>query len=152
MTIVELLNRLPTHTALCVVLVSILFIVQMSLTEAAAIERVDGLMCWNGDVNYPIYSTGTSIGNALDVSSANIEAENDEFFIISVLDVAIEYKKNRIIEQRVMKFQESKKTGRVTYWRKGLNDVYVLQKKEDKAFGSMNDAYYVVKHRVGKAG
>lgn len=146
-----LMSRFPRHKALYVIVVSILFIFNVSSTEAAAIERVGGLMCWNGDGNYPIYSTGTAIGNALDVSSANIETENDDFFIISVLDVVIEYKKNRIIEQRVMKFQESKKTGRVTYWRKGLNDVYVLQKKEDKAFGSMNDAYYVVKARVGKA-
>ncbi len=121
-----------------------------STTEAADLERVNGLLCWNGDVNYPIWTTGNAFGNALEVSSAEILYEDQYALVIVVLDDTISYSKKSIIRQETMYFEESKQEGSVYWWHDGRSLNQLDPKKEKKIFGSLNDAYYAVKCALGK--
>ena len=117
--------------------------------EGAVMERAEGLLCWNGDPNYPIWSAGNAFCNALDVSSADIVSEDENILLIAVLDDTIRMKDNSMTGQAVIYFEESKADGTMYYWY-DENKKTRLSFKKGNPPGAMNDAYYVVKCALGK--
>ena len=118
--------------------------------EAAGLEEnEDGLSCWNGDENFPLWSTGNKFGSFLDVGSAVLQSLDDDNLQIAVLFDIIDYSEGEMRDQDVIYFTESLSAGKV-YYEYGRqsgqrHELNPMQKPEGRF---MNDAYYAVKCAV----
>lgn len=76
-----------------------LFLIPMTIPQTASAEIyenadtkwIDGGLFYKGDMNYPIWDTGMKSGKFLDVSSAYIKEDYDNYYIIEVLSYEVDY-------------------------------------------------------------
>ena len=59
--------------------------------ENADTKWIDGGLFYKGNMNYPIWDTGTERGKFLDVSSSYIKEDYDTYYIIEVLSYEVDY-------------------------------------------------------------
>ena len=85
---------------------------QSVFADAQTVAKVDGVWCYHGDLNYPMWETGNQFGSALDVSSAYIKRETDQYFYIETLDYFVSYSDDTITQQDTnLYFRFDKVTG-----------------------------------------
>ena len=77
--------------ALFMLPVAFLHTAKAEIYENADTKWIDGGLFYKGDMNYPIWDTGTKRGKFLDVSSAYIKADYDNYYIIEVLSYEVDY-------------------------------------------------------------
>lgn len=117
---------------ICIFL-SIILLLIVPKTEAA-VEEVDGVWCVNGDLNLPVWDSGSGGASFFDVSSSYVYTDSNTYLIIKVNEGW--YSRNGTIKMNRDNPQvltQNKKTNELFYG--GLK---VTTKK-------FNDAFYLVK-------
>ena len=116
--------------------------------------RVDGVECWHGDINYPVWSRGTGAGNIWDVSSAYLSENTANRIKISIISYDVCFERhmgqNNTSEsmggQQTMYLSENRQTGKTYY-------SFDVRKWNDtkKLFsvGYFDRAYRLVKGHLG---
>ena len=131
------------------VILSCFLLLFCSYALAAPLEVVNGLHCWNGDMNYPYWSHGNKLGMVIDVSSAEIlNNEDSKWSSICVFQYTVHFNENRLAEKEYLYFKEDKSTGQA-YYKYGYENEWHPVRPNGPGY-YMNDAYYMVKSFLGQ--
>ena len=89
--------------------------VPMTNAEAYVIEEVDGVSCYHGDLNYPLWETGSKLGSVFDISSAFIEDENDSYAYIKVNEYMVHYETDYLSLDGAREIRYNKRLGQFAF-------------------------------------
>ena len=103
----------------------------------------DGISYWDGDMNYPIWDSGSHGGSCIDLSSAVLKTDNASECRIEMLDFSVNYDTDSISPIGIVQFREDKGSGRIYF--KTENSKWGWQKF---GFSSRTEVYYLVKEKV----
>lgn len=122
------------------------FATRTTTAEARILTNVNGILCCNEDLNYPIWDSGNHAGSAIDVSSAYIKQETDHYIYIEALDYTVYYEGESMRpKERDFLLRYSKGTGAVEvysdYFRKFTSEL--LNPK------LIQDTFYLIRMKVG---
>ena len=60
-----------------------------AFAEDKVFEEIDGIACYHGDPNYPVWSMGNRVGAVADLSSAYIVEESEKWRLIGFLSFPV---------------------------------------------------------------
>lgn len=66
--------------------------------EAAAVEKTDGILCIDGNPDYPLYDTGNKLGSAMDIPDSCISEETDDYTDVRVVTLVISYASGEVTQ------------------------------------------------------
>ena len=90
----------------------------------AQLTHVDGLACWDGDKNLPLVGTGSHAGTVVDVSSARIISDKNQYIDTEADGYFVSYDSNRIAKGNPVVFRYYKKAGQVLVKFSSLDGFY----------------------------
>lgn len=100
--------------------------VNVNLANAKVMEEIDGVICWNGDVNYPFWSNGNRYGSVFDRSSAYVVENDNNRVLIRLISYDIDFESNSIVGDDIEKIIYSKMTGTIILQNRKLSyDTYI---------------------------
>lgn len=80
---------------------------------ARPLEGINGIYYWNGDLNYPYYSSGNHFGDVFDRSSAYVVANDGNLIEVRVISYSISFESNSIVRDDIAKIIYHKDTDRI---------------------------------------
>ena len=124
-------------------LLSTLLLFMMSPLGHAQLAYMDGLACWDGDMNLPLVDTGSHAGTVVDVNSAHIIKDNNQYIDTEADGYFVSYDSNRIEKSKPIVFRYYKKAGQVLMWFNPLGEF------QEGTRSLVNDSYYLIRTRLG---
>lgn len=121
--------------------------VQPAAAEAQVVENVDGVSCFHGYFNYPVWQTGTRLGAAFDVSSAFIAAEDDVYEYIKVNDLIVHYDADLLTLDDVRLIRYNKRTGQFAF--QDPDGGWVSPYRTFGYTSDLNNALYLLRAKFG---
>ncbi len=83
-----------------------------NIAYASPLQKIDGILFWHGDMNYPIYDSGNKFCNGLDLSSAYVANDDANELIIKVASVNFSFTDDVAVDYGNATFKEDKRTGK----------------------------------------
>lgn len=126
--------------------------------EAHSYEMVNGVACWHGNLNFPFWDSGNSVGDFWDVGSSYRTENSNERLLITILSYSTAYERNlngegfeeKVYPSKLMFLYEDKHSGQLYYSYDKKN--WTAVKKDSLEYRVyFNNAYYLVKQHLGLA-
>ena len=122
---------------------TLLLVFVMSPLCHAQLSYVDGLACWDGDMDLPLVDTGSHGGTVVDVTSAHIIRDNNQYIDTEVDSYFVSYDTNKTYEEKPVVFRYYKKAGQVLVKFQSSGEFYAGTRS------LVNDTYYLIRTRLG---
>lgn len=120
--------------------------------EAKSYESVNGVACWQGNLNFPYWTAGNHSGAIWDVSSACLQNIDDDKIEITILSYSVTYEDNdrpeTVSASEVLCLHENRSDGSV-YYARPFSKWQNASKSDLDYRAYFNPAYYLVKHQLG---
>ena len=105
--------------------------------------QVNGIACCNGDLNYPIWSTGNRAGSAIDVSSSYVKYEDNQYLYIEAIDYIVYYISEEMVQNdQNFQMRYSKRTGEAAIYMHYAGGYSPLDSK------LMRDTFYLIRKKL----
>lgn len=119
------------------------FFMFVPCTSQAQATYVNGVPCWNGDLNYPYIEQGSHAGTVVDVSSSYISENNDEYVEVKMTGYAGKYDLDYLMDQRITILRYYKKSHQ-----------YLLGRDDGSFYkpfvtSVVNNAFYLIRNHLG---
>lgn len=122
------------------------FLMITPFISQARIGQNNGVTCWNGDLNYPYFDQGNHAGSVVDVSSAYVSENNDEYVEVRAIAWMGQYDVDYLQYQRIELFRYYKASHQI-----------VIRRENDKNFEKplavqqplVNNAFYLIRTHLG---
>ena len=111
-----------------------------SIAYASPLQKIDGILFWHGDMNYPIYNSGNKFCTGLDLSSAYVANDDADELIIGVTNVHFSYVDDTAVDYGKVTFKEDRRTGKAYLCYENSPHCTSTDKEL-----MLNDAYYYLK-------
>ena len=123
---------------------TLLLLSMMSPLCYAQLTYVDGLACWNDDLNLPLVDGGNHRGTVVDVSSARIIRDNDQYIETEADTYFVIYDSETIEKRYPVVFRYYKQADQVLVKFHSSNGEF-----EQGSRTYVNNSYYLIRTRLG---
>ena len=123
---------------------TLLLVFIMSPLCHAQLTYVDGLACWDEDLNLPLVDGGNHRGTVVDVSSARIIRDNDQYIDTEADTYFVIYDSDHIEKRYPVVFRYYKQADQVLVKFHTSNGEFVQGSRT-----YVNDSYYLIRTRLG---
>ncbi len=122
-----------------------MFLAVTNSAYANALQEIEGINFWHGDMSYPVFDTGNAFCMALDMDSSYVISDDEEELVIAVSTISINYGEDAIVDESEETFHEQKNSGKA--WLRFSKSGNCMEVGRTKM---LNDVYYYLKTCMGK--
>lgn len=123
---------------------TLLLVFIMSPLCHAQLTYVDGLACWDEDLNLPLVDGGNHRGTVVDVSSARIIRDNDQYIDTEADTYFVIYDSDHIEKRYPVVYRYYKQADQVLVKFHASNGEFVQGLRS-----LVNNSYYLIRTRLG---